>query len=173
MRRSIVFLLLSLLVLGATSLSHAGSIDTFTNASVSNYYPPAASIEELTALVTFSGVVVVSTTNPDQSPNAAVIIPAIFENQYVILQTAPNQTMENLARDGRAVISIFIPFPDEEKNTGKYGDIRKYGARLICEVLPEGSENTEALARYNKLNEARPLAEGHRLLKIVGILPIG
>lgn len=169
-RTSLIVLALILLT---STVALAQSVDTFTSASVSNFYEPAATIEEISEHITFNGVVVVSTTNPDGSPNAAVIIPSIFENQYVIMQMAPNQTLENLAQDGRVVISVFLPFPDAEKNTGELGDIRKYGARLICEVLSEGTERTEAIARYNAINESRQLPADHNLLKIVRILPIG
>lgn len=148
-------------------------VETFTSASVRNYYPPAAGFEELAEIV-FHGVVVVSTTNPDGSPNAAVLIPTIFEEQYVIMRMAPNQTAANIKRDGRAVITVFVPKNDQDAKAA-YEDVRRYGARLTCVVMEKDEEYEAVLDRWNEsvTNELHRLKEGHPILRIVEIKPVG
>lgn len=147
--------------------------DAVTSASVTNYYGPAADFEYL-AQVTFNGVVVVSTTNPDGSPNAAVLIPSLFESQYLIMRMAPNQTAVNLAEDGRAVVTIFTA-AGEELEVPSRADVRKYGARLTCTALFSGEEYEAVRLRWNETveNEAYQLPAGEPILRIESVQPIG
>ncbi len=155
--------------------SQALESDVFTSASLRNFYPPAASFEELAAL-TFNGVVVISTTNPDGSPNAAVIIPSIFKEQYVIMRMAPNQTLENLERDGRMVITAFVPkIGGESEEPLSYAAVRRYGARIYCIVMEQDREYEEVVKEWNEQveDERYVLPLGTPIFRIVRVAPVG
>ncbi len=139
------------------------------------YYEPAADFEQLEEM-TFNGVVVVSTTNPDGSPNAAVIIPSLLDDQYLIMRMAPNQTGENLRDDGRAVVTAFVPAADEEEEEEQTrSHVRQYGARLVCTALFEGEEYEEARQKWNDTveDESYQLPADEPILRIDAVLPIG
>jgi hypothetical protein len=122
--------------------------------------------------MTMNGIVVVSTVNPDGSPNAAVVIPGLFENKYLTFGLAPNQTLENFKRGSLVVVSVFLPKPGVEST--KYGDIRKYGARIYCEVLQDASEKAAVIERYNvDKPDNRKMTMDSILLVIKKIDPIG
>lgn len=149
----------------------SASVDTVASASVKNFYGPAATIDEI-AKVTFEGIVVVSTTNEDGTPNAAVVIPALHEGKYLTFGLAPNQTLENFKRGGKAVVTIFLQKPGVENPT--FGDIRKYGARLYCDILLDGEEKAAFIERYNvgKADDKK-MNMNSLLLVITKIDPIG
>ena len=173
MKRTSLAISLMLMIFVTASASGNDTVaDTFTSASTTNYYGPAADFQYL-ELATFNGVVV-STTNPDGSPNAAVLIPSVFEEKYLIMRMAPNQTVINLATDGRAVVTLFTPAGPEEE-TPTRADVRKYGARLICIALFEGEEYEEIRSRWNDTveNEAYKLPAGEPILRIEDIQPVG
>lgn len=170
----LALIIVTIVALGFTSAS-SQHVDTVSSASVKYYYGPAATIQEIAA-VTTNGIVVVSTTNLDGTPNAAVVIPGVFEEKYLVFALADNQTKVNLERGGEAVVTIFLPSPDPAKNTGKYGDVRKYGARLFCTIVMDPVEKGAVVERYNAAQPAggRKLTVVQtQLLRIDQITPIG
>ncbi len=171
--RSLTMCTLLLVLLAGSWTASAQAVDTVTTASVTNYYGPAADFSYL-AQVTFNGVVVVSTTNPDGSPNAAVLIPSLFEDRYLIMRLAPNQTAINLAADGRAMVTIFTP-AGQETQVPNRAEVRRYGARLTCIALFSGEEYDSVRARWNEAvaNEAYKLEDGEPILRIEAVQPIG
>ncbi len=174
-RKTLVMILAVSFLVAWVSIACAEELeaDAFTSASVRSYYPPAASFDELAQTV-FHGVVVVSTTNPDGSPNAAVLIPSIFEEKYVIMRMAPNQTARNIKRDGRAVITIFVPKADQGSKAA-YEDVRRFGARLTCVVMEHDEEYEGVVERWNESvkNDLHKLKIGHPVLRIIEIKPVG
>ena len=171
-RMAIGFSVMFLFVIAVGPLV-AAEADSWTGASQTNYYGPAVDFEKL-AMMTFNGVVVVSTTNPDGSPNAAVIIPSLLGEDYIIMRMAPNQTAENLVNDGRAVITVFVP-SEEEPEPQPRSEVRKHGARLVCKALFAGEEYDAARELWNETveNEAYKLPAGEPILRILAIHPIG
>lgn len=95
----------------------AEDVDVFTSASVADYYGSAALTGDdlMNAVNSQSGCYLISTTNPDGSPNTAYFIFAIkkVEDKYYLqLGLAPNQSLNNLNANGEG-LAIYAANPVE------------------------------------------------------------
>lgn len=93
----------------------AEDVDVFTSASVADYYASAALTGDdlMNAVNSQSGCYLVSTTNPDGSPNTAYFIFAIKkldDKYYLQLGLAPNQSLNNLNANGEG-LAIYAANP--------------------------------------------------------------
>ena len=96
----------------------AETVDTFTSASVADYYGHAALAGDdlMNAVNSQSGCYLVSTTNPDGSPNTAYFvfgIKKLDDKYYLQLGLAPNQSSANLNANGEGLaVYAANPAPD-------------------------------------------------------------
>ncbi len=121
---------ISVILVESDSFSDSRNIDVFTGASKTRYYSKTALTGEALHKVINShqAAFVVSTTNPDNSPHAAVFIPSMASDSEVKFGLAENQTRQNIERTRKAVLTVYRFLPGEtEKNRHK-------GARLFLEL---------------------------------------
>lgn len=116
MKKLIALLLCLLMVLPVAALAEEAA-DTFTSASVANYYGQYGLTGDdlMNAVNSQSGCYIVCTTNPDGSPNAGYFIFAIkkLEDKYYLqLGLAPNQSSANLNANGEG-LAVYAANPVE------------------------------------------------------------
>jgi hypothetical protein len=116
MKKLIALLLCLLMVLPVAALAEEAT-DTFTSASVANYYGAYGLTGDdlMNAVNSQSGCYIVCTTNPDGSPNAGYFIFAIKklnDKYYLQLGLAPNQSSANLNANGEG-LAVYAANPVE------------------------------------------------------------
>lgn len=101
--------------------------------------------EELMASMrSVEGVSVVATVNEDGSPNAAVFVPMMPDEDHVVMTLAKNHTRENVERTGRCALVYDVVDPTAEEKSGRHR-----GARLHLELVPQDSpEHAEVAERW-------------------------
>ena len=153
-------LMLALLCAGAS----AEDADTFTSASVSHFYADSALTGDalMDAINTFSGFYLVSTTNPDGTPNSAFFIFSCLKNDdtyYLQMGLAENQSKLNLTQNGGG-LAVYAASPSGEEGAKPYA---VSGARmrftqvtdetLLKTLNPSGNE----AALFFEITEVLPL----------------
>jgi len=139
--------------------------DAFTSASVKDYYGDSALTGEalMNAVNGKTGFYLVSTTNPDGSPNAAYFVFGISElhgKYYVRLGLAENQSKQNLMNDKRGV-AVYAATPGTGAEDKPYA---VSGARIRFQVIED-----EAL-----INELKGDAENTPIFaEVLEVLPLG
>ena len=139
-------------------------VDAFTSASVADYYGANALVGDdlMNAVNSQSGCYLVSTTNPDGSPNTAYFVFAIKkvdDKYYLQLGLAPNQSMNNLNANGEGLaIYSANPAPDAESQ------LVVSGARIYFVAI----EDEAVMAELMK--DAR---QGAMFFEIVSVRPLG
>ena len=116
MKKLIALLLCLMMVLPVAALTEE-TVDTFTSASVANFYGDygLAGDDLMNAVNSQSGCYIVCTTNPDGSPNAGYFIFAIKkldDKYYLQLGLAPNQSKLNLEANGEG-LAVYAANPVE------------------------------------------------------------
>ena len=116
MKKLIALLLCLMMVLPVAALAEE-TVDTFTSASVANFYGDYALVGDdlMNAVNSQSGCYIVCTTNPDGSPNAGYFIFAIKkldDKYYLQLGLAPNQSKLNLEANGEG-LAVYAANPVE------------------------------------------------------------
>ena len=165
MKKLLALVLSLLLVLPAAALAEE-TVDTFTSASVANFYGQyALTGDELMNAVNdwygeaIKGTYLICTTNPDGSPNAAVFIFGIKklnDKYYIQLGLADNQSKQNLARTGEG-LAVF-GFANEGNTFGTGG------ARFYFEAIEDQAITDELM------KDARA---GQLYFEITKVLPLG
>lgn len=112
--------------------------DAFSSASVTNHYGDFALTDEalMNAVNAYSGFYLVSTTNPDGSPNAAYFIFGMKElngKYYVQLGLAENQSKQNLLRDKQGV-AVYAATPGNAEGDKPYAVA---GARILFTIIED------------------------------------
>jgi len=138
-------------------------VDTFTSASVVNFYESSALKGEalFTALRNRDTAITVATVNPDGTPNAAVVIPGVVNETTLQFGLADNQTKLNLQNDKRAVITAYIYSPKAVSKAD-----RNIGAKLQVELITDAAE-------LKTLFETTKAPVGTIFVKIIKIMPLG
>ena len=154
-------LMLTLLACGAS----AEAPDAFTTASVADFYGSAALTGDdlMNAINSFSGFYLITTTNPDDSANAAFFIYSMVKHEdkyYLQLGLAENQTKANLAANGKGV-AVYAAAPSAEEGAKPYAVA---GARIRFEAVTD-----EELAKT--LNTSG--REGAAFYEVVEFRPLG
>lgn len=154
-------LMLTLLVCGAS----AETPDTFTSASVADFYGSAALTGDdlMNAINSFSGFYLITTTNPDDSANAAFFIYSMVKHEdkyYLQLGLAENQTKANLAANGKGV-AVYAASPSTEEGAKPYA---MAGSRMRFEAVTD-----EALSKT--LNTSG--RDGAMFYEVVEFRPLG
>ena len=116
MKKLIALLLCLLMVVPAAVLAEE-TVDTFTTASVANFYGQYGLTGDdlMNAVNSQSGCYLVCTTNPDGTPNAGYFIFAIkkLEDKYYLqLGLAANQSKMNLEANGEG-LAVYAANPVE------------------------------------------------------------
>ncbi len=141
------------------------TVDAFTSASVSSSYAEFALEGEdlIQALGSFSGFYVVSTTNPDGSPNVAFFIYGAIEHEgklYLQLGLAENQSKQNILTNKQGV-AMYASTPGTAEGDNRFAVA---GARMRFELVEE-----EALINELKAGSERPAL----FVEVVELLPLG
>ena len=161
MKKFAALLLVLMMVLPVAAL--AEEADTFTSASVANFYGQYGLTGDdlMNAVNSQSGCYIVNTTNPEGSPNAGYFIFAIKklnDKYYVQLGLAPNQSKLNLEANGKGLcVYAALPAPDAKQYCVS-------GARFYFEAIQDQAVMDELL------KDAR---QGAMFYEIVEVLPLG
>ncbi|MBR5287140.1 MAG: hypothetical protein IKU34_00945 [Clostridia bacterium] len=163
--KKLLVVLLALMALLCVS-AMAETVDAFSSASVADYYGAAALTGDdlMNAVNSQSGTYLVSTTNPDGSPNTAYFvfgIKKVDEKYYVQLGLAENQSKANLIANG-AGLAVYAANPSGEEGAKDY---TVSGARIWFEAF----EDAAVLEKLNA-EAGRP---GAMFYEIVEVRPLG
>ncbi len=152
---SVMVLIFAVLALCATSSFCDEDIDAVTTASKKFYYAKSSLTGEMLQELINShhAAFVLSTTNPDNSPNAGFFIPEMPSNSTIKFGLANNQTRQNIERTKKAVLTVYKASPDADRKT------RHQGARLILRLDEKKSKNK--------------LTHKMLIMEIVKVLPLG
>ena len=106
--KKLIALLLCAAMLCTVSAALAEAPDTYTSASVADYYGAAALTGDdlMNAINSFSGFYLVCTTNPDGSANAGYFIYGCVKHEdkyYLKMGLAANQSKLNLETNGQGL----------------------------------------------------------------------
>lgn len=138
-------------------MNEGTSTNKFTNMD-------AARLKE--SMAKFEGVSVVATVNPDGSPDAAVFVPTMPDEQHVMMMLAQNHTRANIERTGIAHLVYDVVRPDAAEKAERHA-----GARLDLALVRSDGESAEeyrqVAAKIERMNPAVVI------LRIERILPIG
>jgi len=163
MKNLLKALLLSCLLL-ALSILPAMAEDAVSSASVADFYADTALTGDdlMNAINSFSGTYLVSTTNPDGTPNTAFFIYSMVKHEdkyYLQLGLAENQSKANLAANGEG-LAVYAANPDVAGGAKPYP---VSGARIRFKALEDASLaetlNTSGRpgAMFFEITEIRPL----------------
>ena len=124
----------------------------------------AAALKE--SMARFAGVAVVATVNPDGTPDAAIFVPAMPDEEHVILILADNHTRANIESTGIAHLVYDVPNPAAEDKAARHA-----GARLdLALVRNEGADAAEWQRVADSFPRMNPAV---MILRIERILPVG
>ena len=161
MKKLVLALLIVLSLLGASALAE----DAISSASVSDSFAQFSLTGDdlMNAINTFSGTYVVTTVNPDGTPNAAYFIFSMVkhgENYYLQLGLAENQSKANLTAGSKGV-AVYAANPTGAEGAPAYS---VSGARIWFEALEDEALAAELAAA------ARP---GAMFFKVTAVRPLG
>lgn len=109
------------------------------------------------------GLSVVATVNEDGTPNAAVFVPMMVDDEHVVMTLAANRTRENIERTGQCVIVY-----DVVDSSAAEKAERHKGARMRCELVASDSEE------FDRVAAAWPRMSPYTLvLRVLEFMPIG
>lgn len=162
MKKFLALFLALMMVLPVAALAE-DAVDTFTSASVANYYGQFGLTGDdlMNAVNSQSGCYIVNTTNPDGSPNAGYFIFAIKklnDKYYVQFGLAANQSKLNMEANGEG-LCVYAALPE--------ADAKQYcvaGARFYFKAI-EDQAVIDAL-----MVDAR---QGAMFFEITEVLPLG
>jgi len=158
---SVLMLALALIVL---AIVPAMAEDAVSSASVADYYADTALTGDdlMNAINTFTGTYLVSTTNPDGTPNTAFFVFSMVKHEdkyYLQLGLAENQSKINLETNGVG-LAVYGANPTGEEGAKPYP---VSGARIRFKALedPSLAEVLNAAGRpgamFFEVTEVRPL----------------
>lgn len=157
MKKLLLCTLLVCFLFGACALAE----DAISSASVSDFYADSALTGDdlMNAINSFSGFYIVSTANPDGTPNSAFFIYSCVKNEdayYLQLGLAENQSRQNLIANGEGM-AVYAAAPSGDKPYAVSG-ARMWLKQVTDEALlaklnPEGSDS----ALYFEIVQLRPL----------------
>ena len=141
-------------------------VDAFTSASVADYYGANALAGDdlMNAVNSQSGCYLVSTTNPDGTPNTAYFIfgiKKVGEAYYLQLGLAENQSKANLQANGNG-LAVYAANPTGEEGAKDYAVA---GARIWFEAIED-----QAVIDELNAGAGRP---GAMFFEIVQVKPLG
>lgn len=161
MKRMLSLMLALALFLPVAALAE----DVTSSASVADFYGDSALTGDdlMNAVNSTSGFYLVTTTNPDGTPNPAYFIFAMVKHEdkyYLQMGLAENQSKLNLAANGQGV-AVYAATPSAEEGAKPYAVA---GARIYFQAITDEAV-AEALA-----GNAR---EGALFFEITNVRPLG
>lgn len=164
MMKRIAALLIALLMMTSFAMAEE-KVDAVASASVADFYADFALTgdELMNAINAFTGTYLVSSVNPDGTPNTAYFVFSMVKHEdayYLQLGLAENQSKANLLANGNGM-AVYAANPTGEEGAKPYS---VSGARIWFKAIED-----EAIAA--KLAEgARP---GALFFEITEIRPLG
>ena len=160
--KKLLSLVLSLMLLACAIPAMAE--DTVASASVADFYAQHALTGDdlMNALNSFSGTYLISTTNPDGTPNTAFFIYSMVKldgEYYLQLGLAENQSKANLLANGCG-LAVYAANPSGEEGAMPYA---VSGARIWFQnvsdeaVLAKLMEGAREGAMFYEITAIRPL----------------
>ena len=158
-------LLLALMLTALFALPAMAESDAVSSASVADFYADSALTGDdlMNAINAFSGTYLVSTANPDGTPNTAFLVFSMLKHEdkyYLMIGSAENQTKANLLAKGEGM-AVFGANPDVAAGDKPYPVA---GARIWFKSF-EDAALTEALSA-----SGRP---GALFFEVTAIRPVG
>ena len=159
--KKLLVLVLALMMMVSVA---AAEVDAFSSASVADYYGAAALTGDdlMNAVNSQSGCYLISTTNPDGTPNTAYFIFAIkkVEDKYYLqLGLAENQSKANLETNGNG-LAVYAANPVEGAKPYAVS-----GARIRFVAIED-----QAIVDVLNADAGRP---GALFFEIVEVKPLG
>lgn len=163
--KKILVVLLALMALLSVS-AMAETVDAFSSASVADFYGATALAGDdlMNAVNAQSGTYLVSTTNPDGSPNTAYFVFGIRKidaKYYLQLGLAENQSKQNLIANGKG-LAVYAANPSQEEGAKEY---TVSGARIWFDTIAD-----QAVVDALNAEVGRP---GAMFYEIVEVRPLG
>ena len=165
MKNRLFALLLALvMVLPVCALADEAA-DAVTSASVADFYGDYGLSGDalMDAINSFSGFYLISTTNPDGTPNSAYFIYAMVKHEdryYLQLGLAENQSKANLQANGEGP-AVYAAAPSAEEGAKPYA---VSGARIRFKAV-EDQAVLDALAELGRA--------GSMFFEVVEVKPLG
>ena len=139
-------------------------VDAVATASVADFYAATALTGDdlMNAMNSFSGFYIISTVNPDGTPNAAFFICSMVKHEdkyYLQLGLADNQTKANLAANGVGV-AVYAASPSGEEGAMPYavaGARMRFKAVTDEELVKVLNTSGREGAMFYEVVETRPL----------------
>ena len=160
MKKLVLALMIALFLFGSAAMAE----DVVSSASVSDSFAQFALTGDdlMNAINSFTGTYLVSTTNPDGTPNTAFFVFSLIKYEdayYLQLGLAPNQSMNNLNANGEG-LAIYAANAAADAAS----QLIVSGARIYFEAIAD--ENVLA----ELLKDAR---QGAMFFEIVAVRPLG
>ena len=163
MKNLFKLLLLSLMLVMLLAVP-AMAEDAVSSASAADFYADTALTGDdlMNAINAFSGTYLVSTTNPDGTPNTAYFIFSMVKHEdkyYLQLGLAENQSKANLEANGVGQ-AVYAALPSSEEGAKPYSVA---GARIRFKALEDPSlaevlnKSGRPGAMFFEITEIRPL----------------
>ena len=139
MKKLMTALLLSCLFAALLAVP-AMAEDAVSSASVADFYADAALTGDdlMNAINAFSGTYLVSTANPDGTPNTAFLVFSMVKHEdkyYLMIGSAENQTKANMLANGEGMV-VYGANPDVAAGDKPYPIA---GARIWFKALEDAS----------------------------------
>lgn len=164
MKNLLKLLLVTLAISALLILPAMAESDAVSSASVADFYADSALTGDdlMNAINAFSGTYLVSTTNPDGTPNTAYFIFSMVKHEdkyYLQLGLAENQSKANLEANGVGQ-AVYAALPSNEEGAKPYSVA---GARIRFKALEDPSlaevlnKSGRPGAMFFEITEIRPL----------------
>ncbi len=145
------------------NIAETAKVESISAASKTYFYENSALKDQalLDAINERKGATTLATTNADGSPNLAVIVPGVADENTLMFGISENQTKVNIQERKLAVVSVYIYNPSAAEKTE-----RNIGAKLVLKLV-------EDEAKIKELTEKTKAKEGTVFMDIVKVLPLG
>ena len=161
--KKMLSVMLACVLMLACVCAAAETVDTFTTASVANYYQALTGDDLMNAVNSNSGFYAVASVNPDGTPNIAYFVYGmrkLGDVYYVQLGIYPNQTSANID-NGSSLMALYgmLPAADAQLQTATCGAkmvLKKVeDETVLAELLKTAPEGFTPM--YFEVVETRPI----------------